>query len=304
MKVHVGEQKKRRMLMRSEAAMYGLFMDIANEDDRILAVYMNGSRTNENAPKDIFQDYDIVFVVTETKAFIEDKNWIKKFGTVLYMQYPDEHPDFPNDKENIYGWLMQFDDGNRVDLHVESVAHAKDHIRDDKLCRILLDKENIMPEIPEATDEDYRVRRPSEAQFRACINEFWWCSNNLAKGLWREEMPYVQDMANFVVRKQLEKMLSWKVGVKTDFNVSVGKSAKYMYRWIDGKEYQDYLNTYFAGGIDAAWEAVFLMCELFDSTTEYVAERLNYTYDIGEGKAALAFLKHVRCLPKDADGVY
>ena len=30
------------------------------------------------------------------------------------------------------------------------------------------------------------------------------------------------------LRKQLEKMLSWKVGVQTNFSVSVGKSAKYM----------------------------------------------------------------------------
>lgn len=60
--------------MRTEEEMYALFMHIAKADDRILAVYMNGSRTNPNAPKDIFQDYDIVFVVRETKTFIEDRD--------------------------------------------------------------------------------------------------------------------------------------------------------------------------------------------------------------------------------------
>ena len=290
--------------MRSETEMNQLFMDIANEDCRILAVYMNGSRTNKNVPKDIFQDYDIVFVVEETKPFIDDKNWICKFGNVLYMQYPDEHPDYPSDKENFYGWLMQFDDGNRIDLHVESAAHAKEHICDDKLCRILLDKEHILPKIPDSTDEDYHVKKPSEAQFQACINEFWWCSNNLAKGLWREEIPYVQDMANFVVRKQLEKMLSWKVGIKTNFNVSVGKSAKYLYKWLDEEEYQNYLNTYFGGNTADAWEAILSMCDLFDSVTVYVAENLGYTYNVEEGKAAAAFLKHVKCLPRNAKEIY
>ena len=53
--------------MRSVEEMYNLIMDIANTDNRILAVYMNGSRTNKNVPEDIFQDYDIVFVVKETK---------------------------------------------------------------------------------------------------------------------------------------------------------------------------------------------------------------------------------------------
>lgn len=290
--------------MRSETEMYKLLTDIAYADDRIRAVYMNGSRTNKNVPKDIFQDYDVVYVVPETKFFIEDGDWISQFGNILYMQYPDESPDYPSDKENSYGWLMQFDDGVRVDLHVESVAYAKEHIFDDKLCRILLDKENILPNIPEPTDEDYYVKRPSEAQFQACANEFWWCSNNIAKGLWRGEMPYVQDMTNFVVRKQLEKMLSWKVGIKTEFHVSVGKSAKYLYRWLDEKEYQDYLRTYFGGDIEDAWRAVFDMCELFDAATKYVAEHLSYTYDKKEGEAAAAFLRHVRDLPKDAEGVW
>ncbi len=290
--------------MRSEAEMYKLLTDIANTDNRILAVYMNGSRTNANVPKDIFQDYDVVYVVVETKSFIEQNDWVSQFGNILYMQYPDESPDYPSDKESSYGWLMQFDDGVRIDLHVESVTYAKEHIHDDKLCKILLDKENILPNIPESTDEDYHVKRPSEAQFQACANEFWWCSNNIAKGLWRGEMPYVQDMTNFVVRKQLEKMLSWKVGIKTEFHVSVGKSAKYLYRWLDEKEYQDYLRTYFGGDIEDAWRAVFDMCDLFDAEAQYVAEHLSYTYDKKEGEAATAFLRHVRDLPKDAEGVW
>ena len=93
-----------------------MILDIANKDDNILAVYMNGSRTNPNVPKDIFQDYDIVYVVKETKRFIEDRDWIKQFGTILYMQYPDENPFYPSDPEHSYGWLMIFTDGNRIDL--------------------------------------------------------------------------------------------------------------------------------------------------------------------------------------------
>lgn len=53
-------------------------------------------------------------VVTEIILFIDDKGWIKRFGEILYMQYPDEHPDYPSDKENFYGWLMQFKDASEV----------------------------------------------------------------------------------------------------------------------------------------------------------------------------------------------
>lgn len=289
--------------MRNEKEMYDMLLNIAQDDACIKAVYMNGSRTNKNVPKDIFQDYDVVYVVNETKPFIDDKEWINKFGDIWYMQYPDEHPDFTSDKENFYGWLMQFRDGNRIDLHVESVSHAKEHIKDDKLCKVLLDKDGILPEILDATDEDYFVKRPTKEQYACTCTEFWWCLNNVAKGLWREELPYANDMINFVVRKQLEKMISWKIGIKTSFSVSVGKSAKYMYKWLEEEEYAKYLSSYSCGSVKQCWESVFNMIDLFVPMAKDVASGLNFTYNHDEVCAGIEFLKLVKELPKEAQEI-
>lgn len=286
--------------MRTEDEMYELILNIAKQDEGIRAVYMNGSRTNQNVPRDIFQDYDVVYVVTDTKPYRESKTWINQFGERLYMQYPDEHPDYSSDKENFYGWLMQFRDGNRIDLHVESISHAKENILNDKLCKILLDKDNLLPAIPVSTDEDYRVKEPSKEQYLCTCNEFWWCLNNVAKGLWRQEIPYAQDMLNFNVRKQLEKMLSWKIGVENDFSVSVGKSAKYMYRWLSEEEWKTYLSTYAAGTVEECWSAVFRMCDLFETVAVYVGEKLGYCYNVEEAKGGRRFLEYVKELPQDA----
>lgn len=289
--------------MRSEKEIYDLILDIARNDERILAVYMNGSRTNINVPKDIFQDYDIVYVVKETKSFIEDKKWIHRFGDILYMQYPDEFPGEKNNKENRYAWLMQFTDGVRIDLSIQTISFTLNHIHDNKLCRILLDKANVLPNIEESSDITHYVQKPSEIEFLACANEFWWCSNNIAKGLWRNEIPYVQDMTNFIVRKQLEYMLSWKAGIMHDFKVSVGKSGKYLYRYLDSQEYQEYLNTYFNKNVEDAWKSVFIMCDLFDKTAKYVGEQLGYTYNEKEARGARSFLERVYQLPKDATDI-
>lgn len=104
--------------MRSEKEMIDLILDTARKDERIRAVYMNGSRTNPNAPKDLFQDYDIVYVVRETLPFIKDTTWIDRFGERLYMQLPEQTGlllGYEADLANCYGWLMQFTDGNRID---------------------------------------------------------------------------------------------------------------------------------------------------------------------------------------------
>lgn len=290
--------------MRTEKEIYETILDIARKDNRIKAIYMNGSRTNPNVPRDLFQDYDIVYVVDETESFIEDKNWINQFGDIMYMQYPDENPFYQSDKKNSYGWLMQFNDGNRIDLTVQTLEYAKEHIFDDKLCRVLWDKDDVLPTLKESTDIDYHVKCPTQEQFLACCNEFWWCSNNIAKGLWRDEITYVQDMTNFVVRKQLEKILMWKVGIITDFSVSVGKSAKYMNKWLEKEIYQSYLKTYFISEIEEAWKAIFIMCDLFDKIAKEVAVDLKYCYNHSEAEMARKYLMDVKCLPKDAEELY
>lgn len=289
--------------MRSENEMYGLILEVAKKDARIKAVYMNGSRTNENVPKDIFQDYDIVYVVDDTQSFIEDKDWIGVFGEILYMQYPDENPYYPSDKKNSYGYLMQFADGIRIDLTLQSVNYALDHIQGEKLCRILLDKEKILPEIEDATDRQYWVKKPTKEQYLATCNEFWWCTNNIAKGLGRKEIPYVQDMANHVVRPQLIKMLDWKAGLLTGWAVSTGKSSKYLYRWLPEEEWRMLLSTYFDGSVEHAWKSIFSMCELFGKAARFVGETLGWEYNVKEAKAAYGFLEYVHQLSKKDDRV-
>lgn len=290
--------------MRTEQEMFDLILNIAGKDKRIRAVIMNGSRTNPNVIKDIFQDYDIIYVVEETKSFRDDKSWIDQFGERLYMQYPEDNSFYQNDVENCYGWLMQFADGNRLDLHVCVLTTALKAINEDRLCKMLLDKDNCLPNIPEATDENYWVKKPTESQFLDTCNEFWWCLNNVAKGLWREEIPYVMDIINYTVRPQLTHLLEWKIGFKTNFSVSVGKSGKYMYRWLDEETWNTFLQTYSSGIIKDIWESVFIMCDLFNRIAEEISFIMNVKYDKIEADNSLKFLKDVYLLPEDAKKIY
>ena len=68
--------------MRTEKEMFDLILGIAKEDERIRSVIMCGSRANEDCPKDMYQDYDICYYVTDVKPFFNNMEWIEeKFGT-------------------------------------------------------------------------------------------------------------------------------------------------------------------------------------------------------------------------------
>ena len=102
--------------MRSEQAMLELIVSTAQHDDRIRAVIMNGSRTNPNARRDPFQDFDIVYVVTEVESFKDDPRWIDRFGERMILQLPELMQDPPPQNNGTFIYLMQFMDGNRIDL--------------------------------------------------------------------------------------------------------------------------------------------------------------------------------------------
>lgn len=291
--------------MRNEKEMLDLILGVAKKDERIRAVYMNGSRTNKNVKKDIFQDYDIVYVVRQTKPFYENKQWIDVFGERLYMQCPEEmdkNRGLEVDFDKCFGWLMQFADGNRMDLRLMPVEEAD--VLGDKLCVILLDKDGILPPIPEATDEDYRVKQPNQKEFSACCNEFWWCLNNIAKGLWREEIPYVHQMYYNGSHAQLIQLLNWKIGYETNFQISTGKASKYIKAYLPDEMWDRFLKTYINGKIEDIWRSVFVMCDLFQEVALELERKQGLVYNVEEAKASLDFLKHVKTVPKNATSVF
>lgn len=289
------------MKMRTEAEMISLIKDIAFKEENIRAAYIEGSRTNPNAPEDIFQDYDIVYIVTTTKPFREDKEWINNFGKILYMHYPEDNVFYPSDVENCYGWQIQFADGNRMDLHVCTKENALANL---ELYQILVDKDGIVPYPQETTDERYWVKEPREIEFKCTCSDFWWCLNNVAKGLWRNELPYAMDVINFVLRPHLKRLLEWKMGIENNFSVSAGKSCKYFKKYLQEETYRQFLATYSIAEIESIWNSVFEMCDLFQSTAVELSKKQKFVYDFEQAENSLGFLHHVRKLPANAKEIY
>lgn len=291
--------------MRSEKEMFDLIINTAKKDNRIRAVYMGGSRANKNCKKDIFQDYDIVYVVEENKPFYKDKNWIDIFGEQLYMQCP-ELVDYYNginvNFDKSYRWLIQFKDGNRLDLHIVPVNEI--NISNEKFFIVLLDKDNLFAEKSKTLDKNYWIKKPNQNEFYACCNEFWWCLNNVAKGLWREEIPYVHKALYEGSHPQLVKLLNWKIGYETNFQTSTGKASKYLKDYLSQDIWNRFLKTYINGNINDIWKSIFIMCDLFNEIALELSKNHGYIYDLDEANASYNFLKHVQKLPKNAKSIF
>ena len=289
--------------MRSEKEMLDLILEVAENDDGIRAVIMNGSRVNPSAKKDPFQDFDIVYFVREVEPYKRNKDFISQFGELMILQTPEDMVDPPAENDGHYAYLMQFRDGNRIDLSFFSLENIKTSL-DDSLTVVLLDKDHRIPALPPPSDRDYLPKPPTSKLFEDCCNEFWWVSTYVAKGLWRDELTYSKHMLDVYVREQLMKMLIWYVGVQTDFQKSPGKMGKYFKECLEPEVWMRLESTYADAELKRIWDSLFVMGELFRQTAQSVARHFGFHYPEQDDENVTAFLHHIRKLPRDARTIY
>jgi aminoglycoside 6-adenylyltransferase len=289
--------------MRSEKEMLDLILNVADRDDNIRAVIMNGSRVNPHAKKDPFQDYDIVYFVRDVEPYKRNAAFIKPFGELMILQTPEDMVDPPPDNDGHYTYLMQFLDGTRIDLSLCPLDTINTNIAD-SLTVVLLDKDHLIPELPPPSDRDYLPQKPTAKQFDDCCNEFWWVSVYVAKGLWREELTYTKHILDVFVREQLMKMLVWYVGVETDFQKSSGKMGKHFKEYLDPEIWNLLKNTYADWKSEHIWESLFVMSDLFRRIGHCVAEHFGFNYPEQDDRNVTNYLHHIRNLPHNAETIY
>ena len=291
------------MKTRSEPEMFDLILSIARADPRIRAVVLNGSRANQSAPRDCFQDYDIRLIVTDVQSFTTDPGWIDRFGERMILQTPEDWHSHPYDYQGHepFFYLMQFMDGTRIDLSLSLLDRLEP---DSEPSVALLDKDGILPQFPAPTGDCYHVKPPSRREFEDCCNEFWWMSTYVAKELWRGGLPYAKALLEENVRAELMTMLDWFVGGQHDFQISTGKGSKDLRRYLSPEDWAAFEATYPDLNDDRMWRALLAMGGLFRAKARLVASQFGFEYPALDDERVAAFLCHIRQLPGDATAIY
>ncbi|MCF6409881.1 aminoglycoside 6-adenylyltransferase [Pseudalkalibacillus salsuginis] len=286
--------------MRTEKEMMDLILSKAERDERIRAVVLNGSRANPNVKRDIFQDYDIVYLVNDIASFTDDHSWVDYFGERIMMQMPEEKVLPLANDDGRFPYLMQFIDGNRIDLTLISINKI-DELNWESLSIPLLDKDDLVSDLPPSDDRDFHIKRPGKKEYEDTCNEFWWICLNISKGLWREELSYVMFMYEQVNRNVLIRMVEWDIGIQTNFSKSSGKFGKYFRDFLNDEDWDQFVVTYPGPGYDRIWDALFAMCDLFRKKAISVADYFSYDYPYEDDQKVSAYLRRVQHLPKGSE---
>ncbi len=279
--------------MRTEAEMMDLIIKKAAEDERIRAVAMDGSRANKNAVHDEYSDFDIVYFVTDVREFTRDKSWVDYFGDILIVQYPADwykHP-YDYDSHDSFAFLMQFADGNRIDLTIVDVRNIEKEKQNAEPRIVLLNKDNFSELIPLDSEKAFYIKPPSKMEFDNVCNEFRWLSVYITKGLCRDEFYYARHIYEVPIMEMFMKMLNWKIGILHGFNVSTGAHGKYLKRFLTRNEMNRFRGIFPNGEYKDIWDKLFLMYDYFDELETEVADGLGFQRNREETEKVRAFLE-------------
>jgi aminoglycoside 6-adenylyltransferase len=281
--------------MRKEKEVIKQILDFAYSEDCVRAVMLNGSRLNSNAPEDIMQDYDVVFFITDIEAasFKINRNWINTFGELVIMQQNDF-------EDGAYIFLMQFNDGVRIDLSFKDIKKIEELVKEDTLTKIILDKDNINLELPSPNDSIHYVQKPHRKEFDKTLNEAWWIQTYVAKAIWRDELPLAKYMFDVILIDCIRKLLSWHIGELYNWNINVGKCGKWLKHFLSEETYNEFIGLYPTVDYEEMWKSLFESGRFIQKIGKDLAEKLEYKYSMQEDINVTEYLHRIRVLPKDS----
>ena len=254
--------------MRTETEMLDVVLKTA-ETLQVTAVAMSGSRTNSQAPKDEFQDYDVVYVVENLDELISDLSWTDQFGKRIIEQ------EVRLGHRRLF--LMLFEDGNRIDLTLCSKVHIKEWIESEANFIVLEDPKGLfVPHSP--TPQRYWTSPASAIEFEKACNEFWWVSAYVVKGICRKQVIYVTDHLYGICQQELLKILAWQVASDRG-KVDIGKNYKYLFQYLPTEKEKEFSALLDFSSVEKLTQSLFATMQLFHREAQILAQKMGFAYD-------------------------
>ena len=266
--------------MRTETEMLNVILQTAITL-QVEAVAMSGSRTDTKAPKDEFQDYDVVYVVDDLDNLTSDLSWLDQFGNRLIEQY------------NVLGhrrlYLMLFEDGNRIDLTLCPKDHIQEWVDSEADYTVLKDEKGLF-ESYTTSPERYWTSPASQTDFEKACNEFWWVSAYVVKGICRNQLIYATDHLYGICQQELLKVLAWQVASDRG-KVDIGKNYKYLFNYLPVEKEKEFSNLLDFASLDKITQTLFATMKLFHREAQAFSLKTGFPYDKETAEKMIQYAK-------------
>jgi len=162
----------------------------------------------------------------------------------------------------------------------------------------LLDKERRTAGWKPPSYQAHIPARPTQAEYQALVEEFWWSATYVAKSLWRHELIFArwvldQDLKLETVRRMLE----WRIEIDHHWSLKPGVYGRGFEQLLPANTWSEFATTYGALDVEGTWVALDRAIALFRRVASDVGNALGYSYPQQVDDEVSAYLQEIRRLP-------
>jgi aminoglycoside 6-adenylyltransferase len=273
----------------------------AEGDPSVRTMILTSSRARGDGEADALSDYDVIVAVRDAAEFAASDAWAQEYGEPL-VRWNDQGE---LDGETTYFRGVVYRDGAKIDYTVwpEALLErvSKRATLPDVLdvgYRILLDKDASTSDWRPPSHRAHIPAKPTKDQYDALVDEFWWDTTYVAKGLWRGEVIFVKFALDHDAKfGALRRFLEWRIEIDHEWSLKPGAYGRGIERLLPADIWSELASTYVGIEAENNWSALFRTTALFRRVATEVGDALGYTYPQDVDDAVTAQLERVRELP-------
>ncbi|HET7464217.1 MAG TPA: aminoglycoside 6-adenylyltransferase [Longimicrobium sp.] len=266
--------------------------------ENVRAVVLTSTRAVPGGRVDELSDWDVVLYLDDPAPFAASADWLAEaYGPVL-VWWGDEH-EWRGFRHSMR--LVIYRDGTKVDFTLAPADELAEMVASGVLpgaldvgYRVLLDRDARTVALPPPTFTAHVPPRPTAAEYRALVDEFWFESTYVAKNLRRGELFPARHSLDCVMRDHLRRMLEWRVETERGWSHPPGALGRRMREVVDERSWGEVEATFAGASTEEGWKALAAMLRLFRRIAREVGDALGFTYPRELDDTMTAHLERVR----------
>lgn len=252
-------------------------VDWANDRSDIVSLIMTGSRARPDGVVDAYSDYDLEIFTTDPERYTASSEWMTEMGDVWVFLATESRRGCPTR-------LVIFEGGKKVDFSIipdstleDAVAAQESSELYQQGYRVLIDKNGLGSRLPPPSYSPPARRPPTEEEFRATVEEFWFEAWHIPKYLQRNDL-WVVKFRDWTMKQLLFRMLEWHAIAANEHDLDLAQIGTRMKDWTRPDVWKCLHEAF--GRFDSAdsRRALIATVSLFRDVAVETAARLGYTY--------------------------
>jgi aminoglycoside 6-adenylyltransferase len=252
----------------------------ARERTDVHAAVVVGSQARAETVADRWSDLDVILVVEEPNAYLDDLSWVTAFGAPLLTFV--EPTAVGNERE----LRVLFETSEDLDLPLIPMSRLDLLTEDEAIAevlgrgyRVLVDDIGLEERLRAASLGPRQHREPTQRDLRELASDFWYHALWAAKKLRRGEVFVATQCLDGYLKARLVRLLEWHARA-VDPTVDTWHGGRFLERWGDPGALVALEFAYARYSLPDAARALWVTVDLWQGLEEETAKRLGLALEL------------------------